>query len=598
MSQDDPRQVAFRADAPPDERFDANAELGRIHRPLASQLIPPSDLQPVFDLITDGLEAEAMMKAEVIRFPGRQRSVPAHGMRSVWLDDLQIFAHGEYFEKASPLGFEGLRSLVEQTPILASVVMTRVRQLARFTQPSEDGGPGFEIRHVERQHKLTPEERESTQLLSQFFRNCGWEFNPRQRKKMKRDNFSQFISKSIRDTLSMDASPIETEMKRNKALGIDGFYAVDGATVRLCTDEGYDGDDQIFALQVVQGRLATAYNYDQLIYEVRNPRADVRLGGYGLGEPELMIRVVTGFLNALTYNIKGFDENAIPKGMLHLSGNYSNEDLSAFKRYWNAMVKGINNSWSLPVMVSSDQESKASFERFGIEFNEMYFAKWMTFLGSIICAIYGMDPAEINFESFSANKSSLSGNDTEERLASSQDKGLRPLMAFYEATLSDFIVSGFDAKYCFRFVGLDENDQKWRQEASKLVMSVDELRAEQGLEKWGVVNPGPVEIGSAPINPSLLGAWQQGQQQGQQQGDFGTPPVGDGGEGPAQGQDGAPPADASGEQPPAAGDGAPGDQQQGDQQQGGGEFGGAASADDGGEFGKALAGAEIFSIEG
>ena len=599
MSQDDARSIAFRQDAPADERHDANAALGAVYRPLASQLIPPADLRPVLDLITEGLEAEELMKArgQVLQFPQRTRPPPDRGMRSVWLDDLQSFTNGEYTEKQSVLGFDALRTLVQQTPVLSSVVMTRIRQVSRFTQLSEDGGPGFEIRHMDRKHKLTKEEQESCRLLGRFFQNCGWEFNPRRRKLLRRDSFSQFMAKSIGDSLSMDACPIETEMKRDKKLGIDGFYAVDGTTIRLCSDEGYDGNDKLYAVQVVQGRLATAYTHDQLIYEVRNPRADVRLGGYGMGEPELMVRVVTGFLNAMTYNIKGFDENAIPKGMLHLSGNYAQEDLAAFKRYWNAMVKGVNNAWTLPVMVSSDQESKASFEKFGVEFNEMYFSKWMTFLTSIICAIYGMDPSEINFESFSAQKSSLSGDDTAEKLANSKDKGLRPLMSFYEAMFTDFFVAAFDDKFCFRFVGLDGEDEKWRQEAAKLILSVDEMRAEQGYESWAQANPGGADLGAAPLNPSLLGPWMQAQQP--QQGDFGTPPPGAGGEGPGPGHNGGSPMDASADAGPpdedagqgvggaaAGGQGAPGGQPAG-------EFGGRPD----GDFGKAF-GTEIFSIEG
>lgn len=557
-----------------------------MYRPLASQLIPSEDLQPVIDHIRGQFEEQEMMKAsggQILQFPDQRggKDAPKRGMQSVYLDDLQIFANGQYYERPTPLGFEGLRQVVERTPILASVVMTRIRQVNRFTQMSEDGGPGFEIRHSDRKHKLTSEEQDAAHLLGRFFANCGWEFNPRKRKALRRDNFAQFMSKSIRDSLSMDASPIETEMKRNRSLGLDGFYAVDGSTIRLCHEEGYEGDDTIYAVQVVQGRLTTAYNLDQLIYEVRNPRADVRLAGYGLGEPELMIQVVTGFLNALTYNIKGFDENAIPKGLLHLSGQYSTEDLSAFKRYWNAMVKGINNAWTLPVMVSPDQESKATFEKFGVEFNEMYFSRWMTFLTSIVTAIYGMDPTEINFESFSEGKSSLSGSDTSEKLANSKDKGLRPLMAFYESTLTDFVVTEFDPKFCFRWVGLEEDDQQRAWEAKKLILKVDELRAEEGYQPWG--DP---KIGDAPINPSLMGAFQQAQQGGQdfggqpgaaEQGDFGQPPAEGQGDGSKPGQGGD---DASGDKPPPGA--------------GGGDFGGK-SGGAGGDFGKAL---NVYSIEG
>lgn len=590
---DDARQIAFDPAAPAAERYDANAELQQAHRPTASDLIPADHLRPVIDFITASFEEQDLLakaRGQVIQFPGRTRPPPARGMQSVQLDDLQIQAYGDYWEKPSPLGFDGLRAMVDQTPVLNAVVLTRIRQVGRFTQISEDGGPGFEIRHVDKTHKLTPDEKESTQLLAKFFANCGWEFNPRRRKLLRRDNFSQFMAKMVRDSLTMDSAPIETEFKRDRTRGMDGFYAVDGATIRLCAEDGYQGDDEIYALQVVQGRIATAYTRDQLIYEPRNPRSDVRLAGYGLGETELLIRTVTGFLNAMNYNIAGFDQNAIPKGLLHLTGEYGDQDLAAFKRYWNAMVKGVNNAWTLPVMVSKDQESKASFERFGVEYNEMYFAKWMTFLTSIICAIYGMSPDEINFESFSAQKSSLSGSDTAEKLADSKDKGLRPLLSYFESVFSDFIVSEFSDKYCFRWVGLDAKDEAREWESKKLVLTVDELRAEMGYEGH------PDEkLGAAPLNPSLIGPWMQMQQPAQQGQDFGGGAGGDFGAAPddagGDGQDEPDQGDVDGQDEPDRGAGA----DPGSADPAGGEFGGGSG---GGDFGKALAASAVIYTVG
>lgn len=578
---DDPRRTAFDDAAPAAERYDAGAALAQQHRALASDLIPAADLAPVIDFINGQFEDAAMMakaSARVIQFPGRERPVPKQGMKSVYLDHLQIVPSGEYWEKPSQLGFGALRAMVEQTPVLNAVVLTRIRQVSRFCQPSEDGGPGFEIRHIDRKHQVNETEEAAMRELTRFFQNCGWEAKPRVRRRFKRDSFPGFMAKLVRDSLTMDACPIETEWKRDKRLGLDGLYAVDGETIRLCSEDGYQGDDEIFALQVVQGRIASAYTYDDLIYEVRNPRTDVRLAGYGLGETELLVRVVTGFLNAMSYNIAGFDQNAIPKGLLHLSGDYSEADLVAFKRYWNAMVKGVNNAWALPVMVSKDQESKAAFERFGVEFNEMYFAKWMTFLTSLICAIYSMSPDEISFESFSSQKSSLSGNDTEEKLANSKDKGLRPLLSFFEGTFTDFVVSEFSDRYCFRFTGLDPENEDREWEAKKLILTVDELRAEKGYD------PHPDEkLGGAPLNPSLVGPWLQ-LNQPPQGGDFG--PEGDGQDfgqpgdepeddeeqdpGDADGADPGAPPDGEGEEGASAAPAAPAaPQQQGEFGQGG-----------------------------
>jgi hypothetical protein len=202
--------------------------------------------------------------------------------------------------------------------------------------------------------------------------------------------------------------------------------------------------------------------------------------------------------------------------MLHLTGNYTNQDIDAFKRYWNSMVKGVNNQWALPVMVSKDQESKASFEKFGVEFNEMYFSKWMTFLTSIICAIYGMSPAEINFDSFTAGSTSaLAGSDTAEKLAASKDSGLRPVLSYFENLITDYIVSDFSDKYVFRWTGLDPADADKKHEMRKLVLTVNEARAEEGYEKLD----GP--MGDAPLNTSLVGPWMQLTQQ--QEPDYGNP---------------------------------------------------------------------------
>jgi hypothetical protein len=441
-------------------------------------------------------------------------------MQSVYLDDFQVHINGDYYEKPGMFTFDSMRSMVEQTPILNAVIMTRIRQVQRFCHVSSHDMPGFSIRLKDDDNHPSKDEQTSIASLQNFFLNCGWETNPRRRQRMRRDNFSGFMAKLVRDTLTLDSMPIETEFKRDRSLGIDGIYAVDGATIRLCSEEGYQGDDEIFALQVVQGRVRSAYTYEDLIYVPRNPRTDVLVGGYGLGETELLIRVVTGFLNAFSYNTKYFDSNAIPKGMLHLTGNYADQDIAAFKRYWNAMVKGVSNAWNLPVMVSKDQESKVGFEKFGVEENEMMFSKWMTFLTSIICAIYSIGPEEINFESFTAGHSSLSGSDTEEKLTSSKDKGLQPLLTYFADTLTDYVVSDFGDKYCFGFNGLDDQDKKQAFEEVKLCGTVNELRAARGEEKadgaWG----------DAPLNATLIAVWQAEQQQ-----DFGEP-----GEEPTPGQ--------------------------------------------------------------
>jgi Phage portal protein len=541
---DNALEVAHNPAAPNDERQDAMRVAQAAAMPSSVQ-----DMLPVVKFVQEQYEeqqfAKALSKPNVIPFPTAPRT-GTEGMQSVFLDERRIETMGDYYERPGVFNFDMMRMMVDRTPILSAVILTRQRQIKRFCRIQESGkGPGFAIKVKDRSAKLGKDEQQSIDLLQQFFTNCGWEANPRRRARLHRDNFSGFMAKQVRDSLILDSAPIETEWKRDHKLGLDGFYAVDGATVRLCAEEGYRGDDEIFALQVVQGNIRAAYTYDDLIYVPRNPRTDVMVGGYGMSETELLVQTVTGFLNAMSYNLKYFDTNSIPKGMLHLSGDYSNEDLNAFKRYWNSMVKGINNAWTLPVMVSKNQESKAAFEKFGVDVDDVMFAKWMTFLTAIICAIYGIAPDEINFESFSAGSTSaLSGSDTEEKLINSKDKGLRPLLSHFEDVFSDYILTEFGDKYVFRWTGLDDlaPEQSWIEEQA--LNTVNEARKARNMEE--------VEWGNCPLSQVTMGAYMQSQQSAGE--DYGNPDA-PGGQPGQPGQFGAKPDEdgAGGKKPPPLG---------------------------------------------
>lgn len=171
------------------------------------------------------------------------------------------------------------------------------------------------------------------------------------------------------------------------------------------------------------------------------------------------------------------------------------------------MVKGVNNAWALPVMTSPDPGSKASFEPIGVAHDEMAFAKWMTFLVSIICAVYGMSPSEINFDSFTGGSTSaLSGSDTAEKLAASKDSGLRPLLSYLEGLFSNFLID--DPQWVFRWTGLEPKDAARTQATRMATLTVNEIRAQEG---WPPLD-GP--LGEAPVNPALIGPWMQLQQGG------------------------------------------------------------------------------------
>lgn len=520
---DDPRQTAFDALAPESERQDALAQIQRAHMPTRSDLIPAADILRFAELVRAGHEELQLAKAQTIGVPRRP-----NGPQSAWIDPWMT-GHGQYFEPPGLLTYDAMRTMVRKTPILAAAIYTRVRQIRRFCTAQADSGPGFRIRHKDRSHKLAGDEKRSVELMQQYIENSGWEWNTIRRDVLMRDTFGDFCAKLAEDSLVLDSAGIEIEYRRDKR-GIAGYYAVDGATLRRCTEQGYDGDDAIFALQVVSGTVRTAYTREDLVLKARNPSTSIYRAGYGQSEVDLMIQVVTGILNAMDYNIAGFNRNEIPHGVLHISGNFDQGDADSFRAYWRNMLLGANQRFKMPILFSKDQESKASFERFGVEFDEMHFSKFMAFLVSILCALLGMAPEEINSEGFSGQStSSLSGNDTAEKLASSREKGLRPNLAYLEQLFNSYLIQPITDQYLFEWTGLEEEDPQAKMELNKLAWTWNELREAQGLKP--IKDP----LGDAPLNPSLIGPWLQMQQSSQQeQEDFGTPPGQPGQPGPGQ----------------------------------------------------------------
>lgn len=505
-------KTAFDSGAPDDERNDASNQLYKAYMPGTNDLIPTPEMRLIIDEV-QGMYQELDMRKSlqnrvVVPFPSKHAG--KKGVQSVTLDEFNILIQaGDYYEKQGMMSFDALRMMVTQCPLLNSIIMTRCRQVQRFARYAETDValPGFEIRHRDRDHQLTDGERKSFNELSRFFSNCGFEFLARKRQLLKRDSFGTFMNKVTRDTLTMDSVGIELEWKKNRAAGIDGFYAIDGGSIRLCAEEGYEGDDEIFAVQVLNGQVNTAYSVDDLIYIPRNPRTDVTVGGYGLSETELLIRVVTGFLNAMTYNQAGFDKNSIPKGLLSLVGSYSREDLAAFKTYWASTVRGVENSFGMPVLVSKDTDSKATFTPIESQFNDMAFTKFITFLTSMACSIYGLSSHELGIDAFTAGASSSlnHGSDTEEKLQYSEDSGLRPLLAYFENLFTDYMVAEINPDWLFRWTGLDQEDATRKFEKQKLILTVDEMRAQEGYQS----HPDPL-LGSAPLNPSLAGIYMNG----------------------------------------------------------------------------------------
>jgi hypothetical protein len=111
------------------------------------------------------------------------------------------------------------------------------------------------------------------------------------------------------------------------------------------------------AVQLVQGMPISAFSHWDMIYDVRNPRADLNAMGYGYSELEQMIRVLTGYYNAINFNHAGMDKNSLPRGFVTVFGAYNDRAARDFERRMKTMLRAASNRWEVPIMlVDLDQD--------------------------------------------------------------------------------------------------------------------------------------------------------------------------------------------------------------------------------------------------
>ena len=448
------------------------------------------------------------------------KSIPASEVKAYYENPIRLATAMNYKDKPSSLSFNILYQMSVRNSVIAAVINTRINQVSTFTKPKRFAmdGMGFEIRLRDPQQVPNKRQQQIIKALENFLENCGYEYDNSS------DDFDTFIRKIVRDSLTYDQACFEIVPDR-KGLPAK-ILAVDAATIRSASED-YDGEtiwsakqpskkDKVSWVQVIDNAIVAWFTSNELAFGVRNPRSNINLQPYGFSELEQLIQQITSHLYAEEYNAKFFSQGGTTKGIINLkadpNGIGNKEQLDSFKRQWRAQVNGMEGAWKTPVLQVPN----------GIEYinvsqsnRDMEFNQWMNYLINIVCAVYAIDPAEINFANNGgvAAQSSVFENSQEQKLKNSKDKGLKPLLRFVETIINKWIISRFSQDYVFAFVGLDEQSESDKADLdtkqSKTWKTINEIRKEHGEQ--------PIDDGDVILDPSWLTYHEQQQMQKQQQ---------------------------------------------------------------------------------
>lgn len=307
------------------------------------------------------------------------------------------------------------------------------------------------------------------------------------------------------------------EKIRDRAGRPSRFVALPSETIRpAVTDVEYldpqEMRSRVSHVQVYENTVIAEFTQDDIAWNVMNPRSGIRVNGFGFSPLEEMIRLGSGWLFGMSHNIAFYRNGAATKGLLNIKGAIPDRQLRAFRRMWYSMVAGVGNAWRTPILNSEDVQ----WLDMHAGNRDMEFGQWMDWLTKIICALYLLDPTEINFIfGNSGQTSSLSAaRPNEEEVTESKDKGLRPLLDHVSESLNRHLLWDINPDFEFAFVGIDAHDEERDREADekdvKTIFTVNEVRARRGEE------PLPAKLGDVILDSNWM-QWAQAQQMQQQQ---------------------------------------------------------------------------------
>lgn len=356
--------------------------------------------------------------------------------------------------------------------------------------------------------------RDRRKNVEDFILNCG-DLNKRpfETKKWKLDSA---LRAWVRDSLTYDF--MTTEIVPNNMGVPHHFFPVDASTIKFAApslkkykmwpggqtnldflypdkqiealeakdtlelDEELLEKDKYKYVQVVKGRIERAYTEDEMKSGMRNLTTDLYNNGYGVAELELLVSLISSHLNTEYYNKAYFTQGFSAKGILHLKAPIPRRKLETIRQQWHHMIRGNRNSFQTPIFAGMDEVNWIPLVQ---NHSDIEFSGWMNYLIKMICAIYQIDPYEIGIGMKDEGKSGgMGGDNTEEKIQNSRDKGLYPLLRFLENYINNNIIDMVDSDFCLRFTGLDgesTSDALNRQkEMSKFALTVNEIRQELG----------------------------------------------------------------------------------------------------------------------
>ena len=405
------------------------------------------------------------------------------------------------FERQGQIPASVLRKVSEKAFLINICINHACRLASPFTKPiTGKTTKGFSITLKDKNVQVTPEQKARITQLENFFLNCG--FN----KDNERGSLLRFMKKGIRDLLTLDQITTEIQYR------VDGtpfaFWTIDPATIYRHAQTSID--DNIDFIQMIDCLPVAEFTSNQLIFDIMNPRSDIEHSLYGYSYVEQAIELITAMINSFTYNQGNFISDNLPRGAILINGDPDQKNVEIISDYIINMMSDPSQKWRIPVFPSGDENGTIQWVSFQKGNRDMEFTEWTNRLWTSVTALFGTDLEELGIRVNTGT--SVIPENPEARFKASKSRVLDDVLSFFQDHFQH-ILDLIDNRFCFEFIGAEQNDLKLQNECRTNKLSTcyttNELRKEEGLpaidEKWANV----------PLNPQLVIL--RGQMAGEQQ---------------------------------------------------------------------------------
>jgi hypothetical protein len=410
--------------------------------------------------------------------------------RKAYVDDPYFDLIGSqvnYKFKLTRISNKTLKEVSVRDWLISAIIQCRVDTLVRFSRPEHRRFEmGFRMVKRDGETHYSDDEKEEIAMIEDFLYNCGRkEGTPAEDKR----HFGEFLKVIARDALTFGHVAIEKVKTRKgglhrfRPLPAESMYLINKALskdqVSSNAMKNYQltrpkSDNDPKAKQEINEATNEFIKYVQISYDNRplatfgdedcifrlfNPQNFADSMGYCYSPLELAIINITNHMNVENYNSNFFTHGYAARGILHLKGTVTQQQLANFRRTFYNSITGHQNAWRTPIVAGLDD---VQWVPMSANAKEMEYLNYNNHLMRILCAQFQIDPVELGLDYLtSANgRAPMQQASNEYKITYSRERGLVPLLMFIEDLINNDIMTALDnnlaLKYKFVFTGMTE----------------------------------------------------------------------------------------------------------------------------------------------